>query len=142
MNALHKTSVSLFNPNPTAMKNFLALVIISFIVSNNFAQTDSAEFFYQKGNEEKTARRFKPALAHYQKSVQFNAENVDVQRDLGIVALELRQYDLALPAFEKVLALQKNDPVAIENVTNIYFWTRRWDEAIQSAHNAQQLHIG
>src|SRR5436190_22154433 len=126
MNALNKILGSLFNPNPTAMKNFLALVSISFTVSNSFAQTDSANFFYHKGNEEKMARRFKPALDQYQKSVQFKADNADAQRDLGIVALELRRYDLALPAFEKVLTLQKNDPVAIENVTNIYFWTRKW----------------
>jgi tetratricopeptide (TPR) repeat protein len=142
MNAFHKILVSLFNPNTLAMKNFLALVVISFTVGHSFAQTDSAEFFYQKGNEEKTARLFKPALAHYQKSVQFNPNNVDAQRDLGIVAMELRRYDLALSAFEKVLTLQKNDPVAIENLTNIYFWTRKWNEAIQSAHIAQQLHIG
>jgi len=124
------------------MKIFLALVVISFNVGNSFAQIDSAEFFYQKGNEEKTARLFKPALADYQKSVQFNANNADAQRDLGIVALELRRYDLAVAAFEKVLTLQKNDTVAIENVTNIYFWTRKWNEAIQSAHTAQQLHVG
>ena len=142
MNGFQNFLVSLFNPNTPDMKNFLSMVAISFTATNMFAQTDSATYFFQKGNEEKTARLFKPALADYQKSVQFNENNAIAQRELGLVALELRSYDLSIKAFEKVLKLQKEDHVAIENLTNIYFWTRKWNEAIQSAHTAQQLHIG
>src|SRR6478735_350371 len=116
MNVFQNFLVSLFNPYTLDMKNFLALLAISFTATNIFAQTDSAAFFYQKGAEEKTARLFKPALADYQKSVQFNDNNIDAQRELGLVALELRRYDLAIPAFEKVLKLQKDDPIALENI--------------------------
>src|SRR5439155_26541064 len=35
-----------------------------------------------------------------------------------------------------------DDPIAVENLTNIFFWTRKWNEAILYASKMQQLKIG
>lgn len=123
------------------MKNLLTLVALTLsgLVA---AQTDSSSLFLQKGNEAKNERRFLVASQHYQKAIQFNAENIDAQRELGVVYVEMRKYDLAKLAFEQVTKRNANDPIAIENLANLYFWTRKWNDAIAYSKKMQELKIG
>ncbi len=82
------------------------------------------------------------AFNDFQKSLQYRADNADVQRDLGLTAVELRKYENAKQAFLKVNELKKDDPVATENLALLYFWTHQWPQAVQYAQQAQQLNTG
>ncbi len=122
---------------------FLLLLSPVFCLHFAFSQpSDSSVFYYQKGISEKNQRLFLVAYNDFQKSLQFRSDQVDAQRELGLTAVELKKYDNARMAFLKVNELKKDDPVAIENLANLYFWTRQWKEAIVFAERAQQLHLG
>ncbi len=126
------------------MKNLLCLFCAIIFLQEAFSQTnaDSSAAYYQKGLDEKKSRRFMVAFNQFQKAIQFNTANVDAQRELGLVSVEMRKYDNAIQAFRQVETLQKDDPVAAENLANLYFWTRQWPLAINYAQKALQQKVG
>jgi tetratricopeptide (TPR) repeat protein len=125
------------------MKNVLVLLSFAISLQTTFSQSsDSSDFYYQKGVTEKGNRLFMVAFNDLQKSIQLKSDNVDAQRELGLTSLELRKYDNAEMAFQKVEEFKKDDGVAIENLANLYFWTHQWSQAIEYAKKSQQLNVG
>lgn len=120
----------------------LFILTTALFATTAFAQSDSSSFYYQKGLSEKTNRRFMVAFDHFQKAVQFENNNVEAQLALGETAVELRKYEPAKTAFLKVLDLKKDDPVAIENLGTLFFYTRKWKEAISYNKKMQELKLG
>jgi tetratricopeptide (TPR) repeat protein len=123
------------------MKN-LAIILPFFLSLTAFAQTDSAAYYFQKGNESKNARLFLVASQQYKKAIELNSANTDAQRELGTVSIEMRKYPDAILAFAEVVKKIPNDPIAVEQLTSLYFWTRKWNEAIVNAKKMQELKIG
>jgi tetratricopeptide (TPR) repeat protein len=123
------------------MKN-LSIFLPLFLSVASFAQTDSAAYYFQKGNESKNARLFLVASQQYKKAIELNPANTDAQRELGNVSVEMRKYPDAIQAFAEVVKKLPNDPVAVENLTSLYFWTRKWNEAIEKGKKMQELKIG
>src|ERR1700712_2798385 len=111
------------------MKSIFSVLLCFAIVQPSFSQaTDSSELFYQKGLQEKTARRTMVAYNNFQKSVDLKKDNPDAQTELGLSAIELRKYGNAETAFLKVNDLRKDDTVAVANLANLYFWTHQWKQ--------------
>jgi tetratricopeptide (TPR) repeat protein len=124
------------------MKNLFLILILSIPVACFAQNADSAAFFLQKGNEAKQGRLFMVASQQYKKAIQFDAGNIEAQRELGNVSVEMRRYADAILAYGEVIKKEPNDPVANENLASLYFWTRRWNDAITTAKKMQQLKIG
>jgi len=125
------------------MKNLSLYIILTLLSFVSFAQhSDSSILAYQSGLTEKQAGRHKVAYDHLRKAVLLNPDNTDAQRELGLEAIELRQFEVSKQAFLKVLEKEPNDPQAIENLATLNFWTRRWDEAIKYGLKMQELQIG
>ncbi|HVM87003.1 MAG TPA: tetratricopeptide repeat protein [Puia sp.] len=126
------------------MKNTILLSLCIFVIGQfAFSQAnDSSAVYYKKGIQEKDARRWMVAFNNLQKSVQYDSNNVNAERELGLVSLELRKYGNAEIAFTKVLSIQKDDTTAIVNLANLNFWTHQWKPAIAYAQKAQQLKAG
>lgn len=124
------------------MKRPLVTTVAVLLALNCFAQTDSSDYFYQKGKQEFIARRYLPAYKAYQRSTELNSGNVEAQKGLGQSALEMRKYEDAKKAFIKVLELKKDDTSAINDLKYVYFWTRNWDESIKYAQKAKQQNLG
>jgi tetratricopeptide (TPR) repeat protein len=125
------------------MKNLSFYIILTHLSLASFAQhTDSSILAYQSGLTEKQAGRHKVAYDHLRKAVMLNPDNTEAQRELGLSAIELRQFEVSRQAFLKVLEKEPNDPQAIENLATLNFWTRRWDEAIKYGLKMQELNIG
>lgn len=123
------------------MKTLLSFILL-LSAAATFAQSDSSDVYYQKGLTEKNNRRFLVALDYLQKAIAFKADNIDAQLAFGQTAVELRRYEPAKTAFLKVLELKKDDPVAIENLATLYFFTRKWKEAITYGKKMQELKVG
>jgi tetratricopeptide (TPR) repeat protein len=125
------------------MKNSILFLCTIVLLQPIFAQSkDSSAVYFQKGIKEKEARRFMVAFNNFQKSTQYDSNNVDAQRELGLVSLELRKYGNAEVAFTKVLSLQKDDTTAVINLANISFWTHQWKQAVLYGQKAIQLNAG
>lgn len=54
------------------MKNFLTIITICFVVPAFAQTTDSAVYFYQKGVEEKNAKRYLVASQQFDKAIKLN----------------------------------------------------------------------
>jgi tetratricopeptide (TPR) repeat protein len=124
------------------MKNLLFISLLFLSVAAFSQNADSAAYFFQKGNEAKQGRLYLVAAQQYKKSIQFDTSNINAQRELGNVSFEMRRYPEAILAFGEVIKKEPNDPVAVESLSSLYLWTRRWNDAIAMAKKMQQLKIG
>jgi tetratricopeptide (TPR) repeat protein len=126
------------------MKTFglISGIILAFSFAADAQQSDSTDYFYQKGLEEKNKRLYMVAYNDFQKAIDRHSANPDAGRQLGLVAVELRKYDNAKLAFQKVLEQQKDDTTAVANLATLNFWLRQWPQAIEFGKKAQELHTG
>ena len=123
------------------MKTIFAF--LSLIALSHFALAqDSASYFFNKGKEEKEARRFQTAYQQFQKALAINPARTEFQKEAGLVAVELRRYDVARNHFEKVYQQDKNDSTVISQLAQLNFSMRRWPEAIQYAQMMKEKRIG
>lgn len=121
------------------MKNLLSIVALvsafqSFALSS---PGDSAKFYYSKGMEEKSARRFLVASQNFEKAIEFDKTFADAYLANGYVNLEMRKTDQAKANFTKAYELQPSNGAAIKELTNLYFDYRQWDKAIEFAQKCK-----
>lgn len=124
------------------MKNIFLVLSLSLPATAFSQNADSAAYFLQKGNEAKQGRLFMVASQQYKKALQFDTANIDAHRELGNVFVEMHRYTEAILAYAEVIKKQADDPVAAENLCNLYFWTHRWNDAIAAAQRMKQLKVG
>jgi len=105
----------------------LGLTASSFAIAQS---SDSSAAYYQKGLEAKKERRFLVASQHFNKSLAFDAANTDARRDLGNAYLEMRRYPEAIAAYGEVTKKLPEDTASISSLAVLYFYTRKWDQAI------------
>jgi len=115
------------------MKNFLPIFAIWF-ATQSFAQaTDSATYFYQKGIEEKTAKRYLVASQNFDKAIKLNPKYTAAYIDNGYANIEMRKTDAALTNFTKANELEPGNIVAINELMNLYFSYRQYTKAVAFA---------
>ena len=124
------------------MKNLVILFLLSFLLGQ-LPKTQTVPLIFCK----KETRQNRDAYTWWQRSItkkllQFDAGNTDAQRGLGNVAVEMRRYPDAIQAYGEVIKKEPNDAEANENLANLYFWTRRWNDAITAAKKMKELKIG
>jgi tetratricopeptide (TPR) repeat protein len=125
------------------MKNLvLTIAALCVFTVAAFAQSsDSAAVYFNKGIEEKNARRYAVAYQQLQKALQYKPDQVDYLKEAGLVAVELRRYDQARGYFEKAYQIKSNDDAVLTQLANLNFSLRRWPQAIQYAELMRQKNI-
>ena len=98
-----------------------------------FAQQDSARFYFNKGVEEKNAKRYLLASRALDKAIQLNPSFTDAYLENAFVALEMRKVNIALNSFTKVNELEPNNKIAIKELTELYYNFRQYNKAIEFA---------
>lgn len=111
-----------------------SLFFIIFLFATQLqAQTDSSQFYFKKGMDEKTARRFLVASANFDKAIKFNPKYTEAYIENGRVNLEMRKVDAAQGLFLKASQLQPDNATAIKELTSLYFNNRQFQKAIDLA---------
>ena len=124
------------------MKNLVLTVLSIGIFTSAFSQSaDSAVHYFNKGVEEKNARRYMVAYQQLQKAVQYKPDVAEYQKEAGLVALELRKYDQARIHFEQVYRLKNDDAEALKQLAKLNFNMRRYPQAIEYAEKMKQKNI-
>ena len=115
------------------MKNLFTLSLLMLSV-NVFSQTsDSAVTFYQKGLEEKTAKRWLVASTYFDHAIKLNSNFTDAYLENGYVNLEMRKTDAAKQYFIKVNELDPGNPKAGKELMELYFAYHQYQNTIDFA---------
>ena len=124
------------------MKNLLLTIISFFTFSQIFSQTDSARFYFKKGTDEQTAKRYLLSSKYFDKAIQFDPKFAEAYIENGRVNLEMRKLDFAKNNFEKAYQLQPDNQVTIQQLATLYFNNNQFEKAIElsgKCKNCQEL---
>ena len=97
------------------------------------SQTDSSQFYFNKGSEEKNAKHWLVAAKFFDRSISFNDKNAAVYIENGLVNLEMRKTDAAKASFTKALDLDPDNKIAVRELMKLNFNYRQWQKAIDFA---------
>jgi tetratricopeptide (TPR) repeat protein len=122
------------------MKSLLPLVTIFMFSTVSAQNADSSQFYYKKGLEEKTARRFLLASQDFEKSIAFNDRFSEAYLENGFASLEMHKTDDAKAAFIKVNELDPSNKDAIKQLTDLYYSYRQYPKAIEFAKKCTECY--
>ena len=115
------------------LKNTALLLSALCMMNVAVSQSDSAQYFYKRGVDEKTARRYLVAAGYFDRAIKFDPKNVQSYIQHGEVDLEMRRIDAAQGNFTKAYSLEPSNPVVIKELTSLYFNNRQFQKAIDFA---------
>lgn len=119
------------------MKNLLFLILIFSSTAAFASQSDSADYYFKKGVEEKKAGKFLIAFQSFEKATDFDPKFTEAFLQQGYTALDMRKLDKALNSFNKAAAIEPNNPVVIKELAQLYFNYRQYDKAIDYANKCK-----
>jgi len=115
------------------MKNVITLAFV-LVSGTAFAhKLDSSFYYFEKGIEEKTARRYQVASGHFETAIQHNPRYTAAYIENGLVNKEMRRTDAAKQNFLKAYELDNSNEVAIKELVDLYFSYRQFQDAINFA---------
>lgn len=116
------------------MKNLLTyLLTFAFVGSLAAQKADSAQFYFQKGLEEKKVKRYLVASGYFAKAIELNPSYVEAYIEDGLANNEMRKTDAAKASFAKAFELDPQNEVVIKELTSIYFNYRQYQQALDLA---------
>ncbi len=119
------------------MKNSITFLLILITGSLAAQNSDSSKFYFQKGQEEKKARRFLVAAGYFSKAIELNPGYVDAYIESGYTNTEMRKTDAAKADFTKALELDPQNETAIKELTGLYFNYRQFQQALELAQKCK-----
>ena len=96
-------------------------------------QTDSAEVYFQKGIEQRAAKKYLMAANYLDKAVKFNTKYKEAYLENGYVNLEMRKTDNAITNFSKVLEIEPSNAQALNELMQLYYNYRQFPKAKEIA---------
>jgi tetratricopeptide (TPR) repeat protein len=127
------------------MKNLLTILAISSACSVFAQSADSSQYFFKKGIEEKTAKKYLLATQAFEKAIKLNPSFVDAYLENAYAYQQMRKIEFAKTNFTKVYEMQPTNKVAIRELTDLYYNYRQYPKAIEFAQkcsdceNAQRV---
>ena len=113
----------------------------SFLCATSFlfAQTDSADYFYKKGLEEKEKGRRMEAFKNFDKAYSYNSANKEIVAELASSYFDLRKYSQAR---QKYMEAEKLGDMTAENykkLMTLSFNLKQYDDAITYANKLKKI---
>lgn len=124
------------------MKNLVCLIAVGFIrLAANGQSTDSAEYFFSKGIEEKDAARFREAEKNFDRVYKINPKNLNNLIELANVLKQQGRYREAVDKYAAAEALDARNAEAIENLATLSVNMHKWEQGIAYVEKMKQLGI-
>jgi tetratricopeptide (TPR) repeat protein len=125
------------------MKSQSLSLVLVLICTAGFSQgTDSADYFFQRGLQEKMERRYMVAYNDMKKAMSIKSNDADYLTQVALCEVELRKYDLALINFQKVDSMRNGDTLAIQNLANLNFFSHKWENAVKYGKKCMEMNLG
>jgi tetratricopeptide (TPR) repeat protein len=123
------------------MKNLLLTLCVLTAMPTMAENSDSAKYYFNKGIEEQSARRYLVAAQAFDKAITFDPNFIDAYLQNGYVNLQMRKTDNAMANFVKVIELDPNNEKAVKELAELYFSYRQFDKAIARPKNVPAVPI-
>ena len=109
--------------------------LISGLLSKSFVfatldNSDSAIFYLQKARQFSKTSRFIDADKSFQKAIDFEPSNKDLNIAYGDYLVAQRKYFVAIEQYGNVLESNINHPVALQKLSEVSFLLRRWNDVV------------
>jgi tetratricopeptide (TPR) repeat protein len=108
------------------------------VSSSIFAQTDSTDFFYQKGLQEKEKGHKLQALASFEKAAKFDSSNKAVVNELASSYIDLRKYYQAKEVFKRLVAMGDNSAANYKQLLQLSFNLKQQDDVLLYANKLKE----
>lgn len=116
----------------------LLFSLFLFAFSSLFAQTDSTNYFLQKGLQEKQNGRRMESLKNFEKAGKYDARNKAVLTELGSAYMDLRKYYQAKETYKKLIELGETSAANYKQLLQLSFNLKGYDDAIVYANKLKQ----
>ena len=113
------------------MKNLFTSILGIFLFNSVALCNDSAVFYFNKGVEEKTSKRFLHASKNFETAIKFDSNYLQAYLENGYSNLEMRKLRLALNDFTKVFELDNTNQAAIKELASLYFGFKQYQKAVE-----------
>ena len=113
------------------MKNLFTSLLGIFLFNSIALCNDSAVFYFNKGVEEKTSKRFLHASKNFETAIKFDSNYLQAYLENGYSNLEMRKLRLALNDFTKVFELDNTNQAAIKELASLYFGFKQYQKAVE-----------
>ncbi|HYM95397.1 MAG TPA: tetratricopeptide repeat protein [Chitinophagaceae bacterium] len=120
------------------MKRNLFTLPLLLACSLAFSQTDSADYFLQRGLQEKQNGRRMESLKNFEKAFSCNASNKQIVTELASAYLDLRKYGLARETLKKLVALGDESAANYKELMILSFNLKQNDDVILYANKLKQ----
>lgn len=98
-----------------------------------------ADLFFEQGLVLQGVKRYREAIASYEKALQFNSEDPDIFNNLGLALFNAGLFEQAIISYDKVLKIQPDYYYAWDNRGDALRSLGRFSEAIDSYKQALRL---
>ena len=116
------------------MKPFILIIFTSFIFQFSFCQnTDSAEFYFNKGIEANAEKLYAVASNNFDKAIHFNSNLTEAYIENGKANLAMRAIGKAYQNFSKAYELDPKNNDVINQLATLSFNNRQFQKAIDLA---------
>jgi len=112
------------------MKSNLLILVFLATASVTLAQSDSADFYFNKAQKEKEAGRKLEIWKNLDKAYKFNSTDKAIVSELANVLLELRKYSQAREMYQNLEKLGDNSPAVLKQILNLSYNTKQFDDAL------------
>jgi len=121
------------------MYRLLTVVLLAFFATSAFGQTDSANYFFQKGLTEKQNGRRMESLKNFEKAAKYNPNDKAITAELASAYLDLRKYYQAKESYKKLLELGDQSAATYKQLLQLAFNLKTNDEVITYANKLKQI---
>lgn len=115
------------------MLKFLFTAALVCLTAITFAQTDSSNFYLQKGLDEKAKGRRMEVVKNLEKAYGYNKNNVAVVTELAAAYNEVKFYAKAKDKYVQAEGLGEKSATTYKALTDLSFNMRQWNDAIKYA---------
>lgn len=116
------------------MKTTLAIISAMLCGHLHAQASDSSYHYFQKAMEAKAEKRYLVASQLLDKSLSFDDKNVNAMMENAFMNMEMRKTDMAKSWFEKVLAKEPGNQIAMKELMQLYYSYRQFAKAIELAN--------
>lgn len=118
---------------------YILSVALATLSTAAFAQSDSSQYFLQKGLEEKTKGRVMESYKAFDKAYAYNKTDKQVVEELAKSLFDMRRYPQSKEKYMELEKMGNPSAATLKQLMNLSFNMRQFDEAVKYAQALKKV---